>query len=89
MNAEEELSVLKEKIENVFGIAIETENTVKEGDGESMELTKKLIELLIKLRSEARSEKNFKLSDEIRDELKVLGVEIKDNKDGSTDYNLL
>ena len=80
---------LKEKIENVFGIAIEVENAVKEEDGENMELTKKLIELLIKLRSEARSEKNFKLSDEIRDELKALGVEIKDNKDGSTDYNLL
>ena len=80
---------LKAKIENVFGIAIEAENAVKEEDGENMELTKKLIELLIKLRSEARSEKNFKLSDEIRDELKKLGVEIKDNKDGSTDYNLL
>ena len=80
---------LKEKIENVFGIAIEVENAVKEEDGENMELTKKLIELLIKLRSEARSEKNFKLSDEIRDELKALRVEIKDNKDGSTDYNLL
>ena len=80
---------LKQKIENVFGIAIEVENAVKEEDGENMELTKKLIELLIKLRSEARSEKNFKLSDEIRDELKKLGVEIKDNKDGSTDYNLL
>jgi len=80
---------LKAKIENVFGIAIEVENAVKEEEGENMELTKKLIELLIKLRSEARSEKNFKLSDEIRDELKALGVEIKDNKDGSTDYNLL
>lgn len=80
---------LKQKIENVFGIAIELENAVKEEEGENMELTKKLIELLIKLRSEARSEKNFKLSDEIRDELKKLGVEIKDNKDGSTDYNLL
>ena len=80
---------LKKKIENVFGIAIEVENAVKEEEGENMELTKKLIELLIKLRSEARSEKNFKLSDEIRDELKALGVEIKDNKDGSTDYNLL
>ena len=80
---------LKAKLENVFGIAIEVENAVKEEEGENMELTKKLIELLIKLRSEARSEKNFKLSDEIRDELKVLGVEIKDNKDGSTDYNLL
>ena len=80
---------LKEKIENVFGIAIEAENAVKEEDGENMELTKKLIELLIKLRSEARSEKNFKLSDEIRDELKALGVEIKDNKDGTTDYELM
>ena len=80
---------LKAKIENVFGIPIEVENAVKEEEGENMELTKKLIELLIKLRSEARSEKNFKLSDEIRDELKKLGVEIKDNKDGSTDYNLL
>ena len=80
---------LKAKIENVFGIAIEVENAVKEEEAENMELTKKLIELLIKLRSEARSEKNFKLSDEIRDELKKLGVEIKDNKDGSTDYNLL
>ncbi|MFA3800013.1 cysteine--tRNA ligase [Leptotrichia hongkongensis] len=80
---------LKKKIKNVFGIALEAENAVKEEDGENMELTKKLIELLIKLRSEARSEKNFKLSDEIRDELKKLGVEIKDNKDGSTDYNLL
>ena len=80
---------LKKKIENVFGIVIEVENTVKEEDGENMELTKKLIELLIKLRSEARSEKNFKLSDEIRDELKVLGVEIKDNRDGTTDYDFM
>ena len=80
---------LKAKIENVFGIAIEAENAVKKEDGENMELTKKLIELLIKLRSEARSEKNFKLSDEIRDELKVLGVEIKDNRDGTTDYDFM
>ena len=80
---------LKRKIVNVFGIEIEMENSAKEEDGENMELTKKLIELLIKLRSEARSEKNFKLSDEIRDELKVLGVEIKDNRDGTTDYDFM
>ena len=80
---------LKRKIRNVFGIEIEMENSAKEEDGENMELTKKLIELLIKLRSEARSEKNFKLSDEIRDELKVLGVEIKDNRDGTTDYDFM
>ncbi|BBM43512.1 cysteinyl-tRNA synthetase [Leptotrichia wadei] len=80
---------LKRKIGNVFGIEIEMENSAKEEDGENMELTKKLIELLIKLRSEARSEKNFKLSDEIRDELKVLGIEIKDNRDGTTDYDFM
>ena len=80
---------LKRKIGNVFGIEIEMENSAKEEDGENMELTKKLIELLIKLRSEARSEKNFKLSDKIRDELKVLGVEIKDNRDGTTDYDFV
>ena len=80
---------LKRKIGNVFGIEIEMENSAKEEDGENMELTKQLIELLIKLRSEARSEKNFKLSDEIRDELKVLGVEIKDNRDGTTDYDFM
>ena len=80
---------LKRKIGNVFGIEIEMENSAKEEDGENMELTKKLIELLIKLRSEARSEKNFELSDEIRDELKGLGVEIKDNRDGTTDYDFM
>ena len=80
---------LKRKIVNVFGIEIEMENSAKEEDGENMELTKKLIELLIKLRSEARSEKNFKLSDEIRDELKGIGVEIKDNRDGTTDYDFM
>ena len=80
---------LKRKIGNVFGIEIEMENSAKEEDGENMELTKKLIELLIKLRSEARSEKNFKLSDEIRDELKGIGVEIKDNRDGTTDYDFM
>ena len=79
---------LKEKIGNVFGIAVEAENVMKKENGENMELTKNLIELLIKLRSEARSKKNFKLSDEIRDELKVLGIEIKDNKDGSSSYKI-
>ena len=79
---------LKEKIENVFGIAVAAENTVKEENGENMELTKKLIELLLKIRNEARSEKNFKLADRIRDELNSLGIKIEDNKDGSSSYKM-
>lgn len=43
---------------------------------------KELIELLIKIRSNARNEKNFKLSDEIRNELLNLGIKLND--DGSS-----
>ena len=79
---------LKEKIENVFGIAVEAENVVKEENGENMELTKKLIELLLKIRNEARSEKNFKLADRIRDKLNSIGIKIEDNKDGTSSYKI-
>ena len=79
---------LKRKIGNVFGIEIKIENYAKEEDGENMELTKELIELLLKVRSEERKKKNFKLSDEIRDKLKELGIEIEDNKDGNSSYKI-
>ncbi len=42
------------------------------------------IELLIKLRAEARINKDFALSDKIRDELLVLGVQLKDGKEGTS-----
>ena len=75
---------LKNKMENILGI--ELINKVNE---ENDEMSKELIELLIKIRTDARAEKNFKLSDEIRDSLKVIGVEIKDNKDGTTSYEII
>ncbi|MCF1192593.1 cysteine--tRNA ligase [Mangrovimonas sp. AS39] len=42
------------------------------------------VELLIKLRQEARANKNFALSDQIRDELTSLGIQLKDGKEGTT-----
>ena len=75
---------MKIKLQNVFGIDLVIE---KKSDNSS-ELTNNLIELLLKLRSDARKERNFKLSDEIRDEMKKLGVAIKDNKDGSTSFEI-
>ena len=78
---------LKKKIEDVLGIVItigEENKNFKNND----KLTGNLIELLIKLRADARKEKNFKLSDEIRDSLKELGIEIQDNKDGTTGYTM-
>src|SRR5690606_1327808 len=41
------------------------------------------VELLIRLRAEARSNKDFATSDKIRDELAILGIELKDGKDGT------
>ena len=78
---------LKKKIEDVLGIVINVEE--KSGNLKNNDkLTGNLIELLIKLRADARKEKNFKLSDEIRDSLKELGIEIQDNKDGTTGYTM-
>ena len=42
------------------------------------------IELLIRLRAEARSNKNFALSDQIRDQLQEIGIQLKDGKEGTT-----
>lgn len=45
------------------------------------------MKLLIHLREEARKRKDFSTSDQIRDQLKEAGIELKDGKDGTT-YNL-
>jgi cysteinyl-tRNA synthetase len=42
------------------------------------------IELLIQLRKEARDSKNWALSDQIRDELLSLGIQLKDGKEATT-----
>jgi cysteinyl-tRNA synthetase len=43
-----------------------------------------LVTLLIQMRNEARADKNFALSDQIRDQLLHLGIQLKDGKDGTT-----
>ena len=78
---------LRKKLEEVLGIVLFMEDENKNFKNND-KLTGNLIELLIKLRADARKEKNFKLSDEIRDSLKELGIEIQDNKDGTTGYTM-
>ncbi len=65
-------------IEEVLGIW----PTASEGNKSG--LTEGLIELLIEIRKEARTSKNFALSDKVRDDLKELGVQLMDGKDGTT-----
>ena len=42
------------------------------------------VDLLIKLRAEARNNKDFATSDQIRDQLLELGIQLKDGKEGTT-----
>ncbi|MCK0160195.1 cysteine--tRNA ligase [Allomuricauda sp. F6463D] len=43
-----------------------------------------VVELLIDIRNEARANKDFATSDKIRDQLIVLGIQLKDGKEGTT-----
>jgi cysteinyl-tRNA synthetase len=55
--------------------------------GQNKSFTKKIISL-IENRLVARHTKNWKESDRIRDELDAMGVAIKDNKDGTTTWEV-
>jgi cysteinyl-tRNA synthetase len=48
----------------------------------------KIIDSLISARNAARRAKNFTESDRIRDELKAMGVELEDRKDGTTTWKV-
>ncbi|MCG3219047.1 MAG: cysteine--tRNA ligase, partial [Candidatus Heimdallarchaeota archaeon] len=65
----------------ILGLRLERAST------ENKELVGGLIEMLIEQRENYRADKEWAKSDEIRDKLKELGVEIKDMK-GKTIYSL-
>jgi cysteinyl-tRNA synthetase len=52
------------------------------------DLLKGTIQILIELRKKARLDKNFALSDKIRDDLKGLGVNLMDGKNGEMNYSI-
>ncbi|WP_397446966.1 cysteine--tRNA ligase [Polaribacter sp. R77954] len=57
---------------------------MNEASQDNSEKVKGVVELLIKLRKEARENKDWALSDQIRDELIALGIQLKDGKEGTT-----
>lgn len=77
-NLEEVKSIIKTFTDDVLGIWLQQEA------GGNEALTEGLINLLIELRNEARANKDFETSDKIRDDLKELGVQLKDGKDGTS-----
>jgi len=65
-------------VNDVLGLGKEklAENNIEKMEG--------LVNMLIGMRNEARANKNFALSDQIRDQLLALGIQLKDGKEGTT-----
>jgi cysteinyl-tRNA synthetase len=67
-------------VEDILGL-----KGVTEGDNEKL---KGVMQLLIDIRKEARSRKDFATSDKIRNQLQQLGIQLKDEKDGSISWSI-
>ncbi|MDB5101837.1 MAG: cysteinyl-tRNA synthetase [Cyanobacteria bacterium RYN_339] len=53
------------------------------------ELTTGLLDTLVSIRAEAKATKNWALADKVRNDLKALGVQLVDQKDGSTSWEII
>ncbi len=53
-------------------------------DSPSSDKLSDAVQILINLRNEARAQKNFTLSDQIRNELLAVGIQLKDGKEGTS-----
>jgi cysteinyl-tRNA synthetase len=63
---------------DVLGLVNEKET------GNNTQKLEGVIHMLIGMRNDARANKNFALSDQIRDQLIALGIQLKDGKDGTS-----
>jgi len=65
-------------IENILGIKVEAGANRAQLNG--------VIDLLIEIRRDAKARKDFATSDKIRNQLTEMGIQLKDEKDGSMSY---
>ena len=56
----------------------------EKSSGDTSEKLDGVVEMLIGMREDARANKNWALSDEIRDKLLALGIQLKDGKEGTS-----
>ena len=81
----DDIEVLKKSLnEFVFDVMGLKSDETSNGNNDKLDGT---VQLLIKMRNQARVDKNWALSDQIRDELAAIGIQLKDGKDG-TEYSL-
>jgi cysteinyl-tRNA synthetase len=79
----EALAVLTELV-GILGVNLADITQAGEGAGQAAETLKGVVEFMLELREDARKSKDFAKSDQIRDRLRELGIEIADTKDGPT-----
>nr|MCU0337135.1 cysteine--tRNA ligase [Sediminibacterium sp.] len=72
-------SQLKKFIEDIFGLKWE------QAGGDKIE---GVLQLLVQIRQSAKQKKDFQTSDTIRKELAALGIQLKDEKDGTTSWSM-
>jgi len=66
-------------INDVLGLKTEEKDNIESIDG--------IIRLLISIRNSARQKKDFETSDRIRKQLTEMGIILKDDKDGTTNWS--
>ena len=77
----EDLELLSKTMNDFIFDVLGLLNDAKEDSSDKVD---GVVELLIKLRKEARENKDWALSDQIRDELIALGIQLKDGREGTT-----
>ena len=71
---------LKLFVESILGLKVE--------QGANRQKLNGVVELLIEIRKQAKENKDFATSDKIRNQLAEMGIQLKDEKDGSMSYSL-
>jgi cysteinyl-tRNA synthetase len=77
-----------ESFRNTFIGFMEDVLGLKEETTQNDDLIDGVIKVLIELRKKARLDRNYALSDRIRDDLKKIGVQLMDGKDGEMSYTI-
>lgn len=78
-------SLFKEVVFDILGL-LDEDGVCASATAGSTNVIDGLMQFVIKERKEARANKDWAKSDQIRDALKELGIQLKDNKDGSTTW---
>jgi cysteinyl-tRNA synthetase len=77
-----------EKMQQQFRIYIEDIFGLKNTSSSNNNTLSEVMQLLISIRKEAKEKKDYATSDKIRKQLLQIGIELKDEKDGSVNWTL-